>query len=195
MLETLAAPAIVAAVVGALVTLGLNTLARRRELRDRKAKHRQEQLANLYIPLVFARRESQTLRKLLPDQDAQGNRWRLVDNIKFVQHDGTEEQRAAVERVLELWEEISRLLAAHGGLLLDLPPDRAYTDALEHASHLRVSWSRGSNQIFGETRFPFPETLDAKIDSDIKQIVNDLRRLGITEPPVESRTSQATSGS
>jgi hypothetical protein len=122
------------------------------------------------------RRQSESLRGLLPGQDEAGRRWRLVDHVIDVKNGTDEKQKQAVQMILQFDKEIADLLTTNVGLYDQFPAPQSYTDFVQHYERLQLVWDQSLNQGEGE-RLPFPDQFDVDLNSSITAIKGRLDEL------------------
>lgn len=173
--------AIVAAVISAVVAWRqrghqreLMRVANRFTESQRQVDFHNRQLIEFYGPLLLLRQASRTLRGHLPDQDASGRRWRLVDHIEEIKQSEDNLLRSAAEELIAINKEIEQLLLSRGALMVFFPPPESFTDFIAHSRLLRFAWEQGMNQS-GSQRQPFPDQLDDDIREGINEVNNRLQ--------------------
>jgi len=182
--EDLASPQFLAACVAALaaITAAIMTWNSSRNQRRQSDEHREidfrrAQLNELYGPLLMLRQASKRTRELLPDQDANGVEWRLVDHIEEVRDGHHRDWEAAVEQILTISDEVDALLISKAGLFETLPPPESFALFLAHSRRLRMYWEERENQPTGK-RIPFPgEELDRDIAAAVATVKTRLEKL------------------
>jgi hypothetical protein len=144
--------------------------------RQRETDYRRRQLNDFYGRVYMLRRQSESLRRLLPDKDQPGDRWRLVDHIINIRDGANEKQKQAVETILQLDKEIADLLTTSVGLYLQFPAPQSYTDFVQHYELLQLAWDQDQNQSKAE-RLPFPDQFDQDLNTAIEAIKRRLDEL------------------
>ncbi len=144
--------------------------------RQRETDYRRRQLNDFYGRVYMLRRQSESLRRLLPDRDQAGNRWRLVDHIIDVRNGGDNRQKEAVKTILQLNKEIAGLLTTSVGLYHQFPAPQSYTEFVQHYELLQLAWDQGQNQNEAQ-RLPFPDQFDPDLNSAIEAIKRRLDEL------------------
>ncbi len=124
--------------------------------RQRETDYRRRQLNDFCGRVYMLRRQSESLRRLLPDKDETGNRWRLVDHVIDIRNGADEKQRQAVKTILQLDKEIVELLTTSVGLYHQFPAPQSYTDFVQHYELLQLAWDQNQNQSEAE-RLPSPD--------------------------------------
>lgn len=178
--QFLAACVAAAAALAAAVISWLSGRKQRRQAdQHREIDFRRAQLNELYGPLMMWREASKRTRELLPDRDADGNEWHLVDHIEEARRGDHPEWEAAVEQILEISAKVEDLLSTKAGLLENLPPPESYGLFLSHSGRLRMYWKQNQNQPI-DKRLPFPgEQLDQDIADEHDAIKKRLEELGV----------------
>jgi hypothetical protein len=144
--------------------------------RQRETDYRRRQLNDFYGRVYMLRRQSDSLRRLLPDKDGAGNRWRLVDHIIDIRNGANEKQKQAVEMILQLDKEIAELLTTSVGLYDQFPAPQSYTDFVQHYELLQLAWDQNQNQNETE-RLPFPDQFEPDLNTAIETIKRRLDEL------------------
>jgi hypothetical protein len=148
--------------------------------RQREIDYRRRQLNDFYGKVYMLRRQSESLRRLLPDEDDTGNRWRLVDHIIDVKNGANAKQRQAVQTILQVDKEIAELLTTNVGLYREFPAPQSYTDFVQHYELLQLAWDQNQNQCEKE-RLPFPDQFDPDLNAAIEAIKGKLDELVTAE--------------
>jgi hypothetical protein len=148
--------------------------------RQREIDYRRRQLNDFYGQVYMLRRQSDSLRRLLPDEDEKGNRWRLVDHIIDVKNSSNAKQKQAVQAILQFDKEIAELLTTNVGLYHQFPAPQSYTDFVQHYELLQLAWDQNQNQSETE-RLPFPDQFDPDLNAAIEAIKRKLDELVTAE--------------
>jgi hypothetical protein len=148
--------------------------------RQRETDYRRRQLNDFYGRVYMLRRQSESLRRLLPDKDKTGSRWRLVDHIIDVRNSTNAKQKQAVQMILELDKGIAELLTTNVGLYHQFPAPQSYTDFVQHYELLQLAWDQNQNQNETE-RLPFPDQFDIDLNAAIEAIKGKLDELVTAE--------------
>jgi hypothetical protein len=148
--------------------------------RQREIDYRRRQLNDFYGRVYMLRRQSESLRRLLPDKDGTGSRWRLVDHIIDIKNSGTEKQKQAVQMILNFDKEIAGLLTMNVGLYQEFPAPQSYTDFVQHYELLQLAWDQNQNQSEAE-RLPFPDQFDPDLNAAIEAVKGRLLELVTAE--------------
>ncbi|TQK44429.1 hypothetical protein FBY35_5933 [Streptomyces sp. SLBN-118] len=146
--------------------------------KQRKVDFLRQQLNELYGPIYMRRRASESLRDILPHEQADGSPWRLVDHIEDVKSGADHAEVEAVEQILEINSEIESILTSKAGLYESFPPPDILSKFIAHVRLLRISWERGENQ--SKNRIPFPDDLDEYLMGVIGRLRSRLEALGVT---------------
>lgn len=144
--------------------------------RQRETDYRRRQLNDFYGRVYMLRRQSESLRRLLPGENGTGKRWRLVDHIMDIKSGTNDKQKQAVEMILEFDKEIAGLLIANVGLYYQFPAPQSYTDFVQHYELLQLAWDQDQNQS-EEERLPYPDDFDSDLNSAIAAIKQRLDEL------------------
>lgn len=155
--------------------------------RQREIDYRRRQLNDFYGRVYMLRRQSESLRRLLPNEDDTGNRWRLVDHILDVKNSANAKEKQAVQMILQLDKEIAGLLTSNVGLYQQFPAPQSYTDFVQHYELLQLAWDQNQDQSETE-RLPFPDNFDPDLNAAIEAIKRKLDELVTAET---SSTEQA----
>jgi hypothetical protein len=144
--------------------------------RQRATEYMRRQLNDFYGRVYMLRRQSESLRRLLPDKDQKGDRWRLVDHIIDVKNSANAKHKQAVEMILEFDKEIAGLLTTSVGLYDQFPAPQSYTDFVQHYELLQLAWDQNQSQSPAE-RLPFPDQFDVDLNAAIEDIKKRLDKL------------------
>lgn len=139
---------------------------RQAQIRQGRMDFRLRQLSALYGPLYLERRRSTALRNLLPQNEPDGSRWRLVHHIAETKED--EERSLIVDLILESGDRVVELIREHGGLMEPRPTPQAFTKFVLHHTLLRLSWQSGHDQD-PDNSYPFPGEVAATRDQDMSR--------------------------
>jgi hypothetical protein len=148
--------------------------------REREIDYRRRQLNDFYGRVYMLRRQSESLRRLLPNDDGMGNSWRLVDHIIDVKNSTNAKQKQAVQMILQLDKEIAELLTTNVGLYQQFPSPQSYTGFVQHYELLQLAWDQNQDQSETE-RLPFPDQFDPDLNAAIEAIKRRLDELVTAE--------------
>jgi hypothetical protein len=169
----LTSPAVVAALVAAVVsTLGW-AVAHRKEDQERVRQFRVKQVNEFYAPVRLLLAENASLAKQLREAARAGDReWHLLDNLAQVASDP--ELLLLAERIIKVNREIREILMTKAGLALQAPLPSSYERWIAHAHLLEQSVQSRSVPANVEAKY-FPKEFEEDIRSALQAAVSRLK--------------------
>jgi hypothetical protein len=154
--------AALAALAAAIASFVSTSRARKQFARERAVSFLRDQINDLFGAMYMRRRVSESLREILPKNQNDGSRFRLVNHIGDVKNEADPAKVAAVEQILQINRELTDIMSSKFALLDSFPPPASFVRFVAHARLLQSAWERGQS-IPASERIPFPDELDRDI--------------------------------